>query len=68
MIERAHDSDFGRAGLAATELVRRCDDVVVSLDGPRPVHNQIRNIPRAYERLVELGPARYAHPAGRAGP
>jgi len=37
----------------AAELVRRCDDVVVSLDGPRPVHDQIRNIPRAYERLAE---------------
>ena len=37
----------------AAELVRRCDDVVVSLDGPREVHNQIRNIPRAYEKLAE---------------
>jgi MoaA/NifB/PqqE/SkfB family radical SAM enzyme len=37
----------------AAELVRRCDDVVVSLDGPRPIHDQIRNIPRAYERLAE---------------
>jgi Fe-coproporphyrin III synthase len=37
----------------AAELVRRCDDVIVSLDGPRPIHDQIRNIPRAYERLAE---------------
>jgi MoaA/NifB/PqqE/SkfB family radical SAM enzyme len=37
----------------AGELVRRCDDVVVSLDGPREVHNQIRGIPRAYEKLAE---------------
>jgi MoaA/NifB/PqqE/SkfB family radical SAM enzyme len=37
----------------AAELVRRCDDVVVSLDGPRELHNQIRNIPRAYEKLAE---------------
>src|SRR5215470_19475411 len=37
----------------AAELVRRCDDVVVSLDGPQPVHDQIRNIPRAYQRLAE---------------
>jgi MoaA/NifB/PqqE/SkfB family radical SAM enzyme len=37
----------------AAELVRRCDDVVVSLDGPRLLHDQIRNIPRAYERLAE---------------
>ncbi len=34
-------------------LVQYCDDVVVSLDGPREVHNQIRNIPRAYEKLAE---------------
>jgi MoaA/NifB/PqqE/SkfB family radical SAM enzyme len=37
----------------ATELVRRCDDVVVSLDGPQPIHDRIRNIPRAYERLAD---------------
>jgi Fe-coproporphyrin III synthase len=37
----------------AVELVRRCDDVVVSLDGPREIHDQIRNIPRAYERLAD---------------
>ncbi|MEP6491281.1 MAG: radical SAM protein [bacterium] len=37
----------------AAELVRRCDDVVVSLDGPRAIHDQIRNVPRAYERLAE---------------
>jgi MoaA/NifB/PqqE/SkfB family radical SAM enzyme len=37
----------------AAELVRRCDDVVVSLDGPPPVHDAIRNVPRAYERLAD---------------
>lgn len=37
----------------AAELVRRCDDVVVSLDGPPALHNLIRNIPRAYERLAD---------------
>jgi MoaA/NifB/PqqE/SkfB family radical SAM enzyme len=37
----------------AAELVRRCDDVVVSLDGPQPIHDQIRNIPRAYAKLAE---------------
>ena len=37
----------------AAELVRRCDDVVVSLDGPQPIHDQIRDVPRAYERLAE---------------
>jgi MoaA/NifB/PqqE/SkfB family radical SAM enzyme len=35
----------------AAALVGRCDDVVVSLDGPQPVHDLIRNVPRAYERL-----------------
>ena len=37
----------------AEELVKRCDDVVVSLDGPRDIHNAIRNVPRAFERLAE---------------
>lgn len=37
----------------AGELVRRCDDVVVSLDGPQAIHDVIRNVPRAYERLAE---------------
>jgi len=37
----------------AAEVVRHCDEVIVSLDGSREVHNHIRNVPRAYERLVE---------------
>lgn len=37
----------------AAALVRYCDDVVVSLDGPHAIHNQIRNIPRAFEKLAE---------------
>ncbi|MBK9712672.1 MAG: radical SAM protein [Kouleothrix sp.] len=37
----------------AAALVEYCDDVVVSLDGPPPLHDQIRNIPRAYARLAE---------------
>lgn len=37
----------------ALELVQRCDDVVVSLDGPRESHDAIRNVPRAFERLSE---------------
>ena len=37
----------------AADLVRCCDDVVVSLDGPEPVHDRIRNVPRAYARLAE---------------
>jgi MoaA/NifB/PqqE/SkfB family radical SAM enzyme len=37
----------------ATELVKRCDDVVVSIDGPRDVHDSIRSVPRAFDRLAE---------------
>src|SRR5260221_1197487 len=37
----------------ALEIVEHCDDVVVSLDGSREVHNRIRNIPNAYEKLAE---------------
>jgi MoaA/NifB/PqqE/SkfB family radical SAM enzyme len=37
----------------AGELVRWCDDVVVSLDGPREIHDHIRNLPRAYDKLAE---------------
>lgn len=36
----------------AAELVRRCDDVVVSLDGPAPVHDAIRSVPGAFAKLV----------------
>ncbi len=37
----------------AAELVTRCDDVVVSLDGPAPIHDAIRNVPRAFDRLAD---------------
>jgi Fe-coproporphyrin III synthase len=37
----------------ASEIVSHCDDVIVSLDGSREIHNQIRNIPNAYEKLAE---------------
>jgi MoaA/NifB/PqqE/SkfB family radical SAM enzyme len=37
----------------AQAVVEWCDEVTVSLDGPRDVHNQIRNLPRAYEKLEE---------------
>jgi MoaA/NifB/PqqE/SkfB family radical SAM enzyme len=37
----------------AESVVRWCDEVIVSLDGSREVHNRIRNIPAAYEKLVE---------------
>ncbi len=36
----------------AAALVRVCDDVVVSLDGPREVHDLIRNLAGAYDKLA----------------
>lgn len=36
----------------AAMLARYCDDLVISLDGPEPLHNQIRNVPRAYAKLA----------------
>lgn len=50
----------------AADIARFCDDVVVSLDGPREVHNRIRNVPRAYEKLAEgVAALRAAAPAVR---
>ncbi len=37
----------------ASAIVTHCDDVIVSLDGSREIHNQIRNIPNAFEKLTE---------------
>jgi MoaA/NifB/PqqE/SkfB family radical SAM enzyme len=34
-------------------IVTWCDDVIVSLDGSPRVHDRIRNLPGAYERLAE---------------
>jgi MoaA/NifB/PqqE/SkfB family radical SAM enzyme len=36
----------------AAEVVRRCDEVIVSLDGSPAIHDAIRNVPRAFERLA----------------
>src|SRR5260370_22853685 len=36
----------------AAALLRHCDEVTVSLDGSRSIHDRIRNIPNAYERLA----------------
>lgn len=33
------------------EVVKYTDEVIVSLDGPPDVHNQIRNLPSAFEKL-----------------
>lgn len=40
-------------GRYADNVVRWCDEVIVSLDGSREVHDDIRNVPRAYDRLAE---------------
>lgn len=37
----------------AEDIVRWCDEVTVSLDGSRAVHDRIRNVPRAFDRLAE---------------
>jgi Fe-coproporphyrin III synthase len=48
----------------AGSLVRWCDDVIVSLDGPRAVHDRIRNVARAYEKLADgVAAVRAADPA-----
>ena len=36
----------------AREVVSWCDEVIVSVDGPPPVHDQIRDIPQAFDRLA----------------
>jgi Fe-coproporphyrin III synthase len=37
----------------AKKVVRWCDDVIVSLDGPRQVHDSIRGVDGAFDRLAE---------------
>jgi Fe-coproporphyrin III synthase len=37
----------------AADVVKWCDEVIVSVDGSRQVHNSIRRVPRAFERLAE---------------
>jgi Fe-coproporphyrin III synthase len=34
------------------DILRWCDEVIVSLDGSPALHDAIRNVPRAYERLA----------------
>jgi MoaA/NifB/PqqE/SkfB family radical SAM enzyme len=36
----------------AAEVVRWCDEVIVSLDGPREIHDAIRRVPGAFDRLA----------------
>ena len=35
----------------AAQLVLHTDDIIVSIDGPAPLHDSIRNIPGAFEKL-----------------
>lgn len=37
----------------AREVIQWCDDVIVSLDGSREIHDAIRNVSSAYDRLAE---------------
>jgi MoaA/NifB/PqqE/SkfB family radical SAM enzyme len=37
----------------AADVVKWCDEVIVSLDGSREMHDTIRRIPRAFDRLAE---------------
>jgi Fe-coproporphyrin III synthase len=37
----------------ALDIVRWCDEVIVSVDGSRAVHDAIRRVPRAFDRLAE---------------
>ncbi len=37
----------------APEVVRWCDEVIVSLDGSRRIHDAVRRVPRAYDQLAD---------------
>jgi Fe-coproporphyrin III synthase len=37
----------------AADVVKWCDEVIISLDGSRDVHNAIRRVPRGFERMAE---------------
>src|SRR5262245_61744905 len=37
----------------AAELVKHCDEVIVSLDGSREVHDRIRGVPNAFQSLAD---------------
>ena len=37
----------------ASDILAKADEVIVSLDGSREVHDRIRNIPNAFEKLKE---------------
>ena len=37
----------------AEQIVKWCDEVIVSIDGSPEVHNRIRNVPRAFEKMAD---------------
>ena len=37
----------------APDIVKWCDEVIVSIDGTRQVHDAIRRVPRAFDRIAE---------------
>src|SRR5258706_291219 len=37
----------------ASDIIEYCDDAIISLDGSQEIHNQIRNIPGAFEKIAE---------------
>jgi len=37
----------------AADIVKWCDEVIVSIDGSQAIHNAVRRVPRAFERLAE---------------
>lgn len=50
----------------AEEVTRWCDEVIVSLDGSPEVHDRIRAVPRAFERLADgIGALRESRPEHR---
>jgi len=53
----------------AAEVLESVDDVIVSLDGPAEIHDRIRGVPRAFERLARgVGALRDIRPSiGIAG-
>lgn len=45
----------------AARIVRVCDDLVVSLDGSRDVHDRVRRVPGAFDRMADGMAAIRAH-------
>jgi radical SAM protein with 4Fe4S-binding SPASM domain len=37
----------------AAEVARFCDEVILSVDGPPPIHDAIRRVPGAFDRLAQ---------------